>query len=349
MSEKVYVSIDLDKIKYPNTGLHSFGMQFMKAMEKIREEENMDVSYWLPSKMSAFPLQSKRILKWRDRFFPLAIKKEEIFHQIFQLGKYMPGKDRKVVLTIHDLNFLYENSAKKAQKLKRKLQRNIDRSHRLVAISEFVKQDVLKNMQVGGKVIDVIYNGCSFYEGEQTDSPVYRPKGGFLFTVGTVLPKKNFHVLPVLLRDNDRELIIAGNISAYAREIMEEAERYGVSDRVKILGAVSDADKDWYYRHCDAFVFPSVAEGFGLPVIEALSYGKPVFISRHTCLPEIGRDYCYYFNFDFDRELMVKEFTEGMSHFPSRDVNTLIEYARSYSWECMAREYCHIYRELDKM
>ena len=59
-----------------------------------------------------------------------------------------------------------------------------------------------------------------------------------------------------------------------------------MADRVIIAGPVSADDKNWYYANCEAFAFPSLAEGFGLPVIEAMNHGKPVFLSRLTALPE---------------------------------------------------------------
>ena len=169
-------------------------------------------------------------------------------------------------------------------------------------------------IDMGEKHIDVIYNGCNVYRGEirQPDS---LPAKDFIFSVATVLPKKNFHVLPCLLKGTDLELVIAGNKSDYVNVILEEARKYGVEERVKIVGPIEERVKHWYLKNCKAFVFPSIAEGFGLPVLEAMAYGKPVFLSRHTCLPEIGGDYAYYFNMDFDRELMQVEFKRGLEDY----------------------------------
>ena len=102
-----------------------------------------------------------------------------------------------------------------------------------------VKEDIIKNIHVETDKIAVIYNGCSLYQGN-VEAPAVKPEKKFLFSVGTVLPKKNFHVLPCLLVDNDYELIIAGMKSDYEKRIMEEAIRFGVSDRVKIIGSIAD-------------------------------------------------------------------------------------------------------------
>ena len=115
-----------------------------------------------------------------------------------------------------------------------------------------------------------------------------------------------------LLKDNDYELIIAGNISNYFERILEEARKWNVEDRVNIIGPISEGLKHWYLKNCLAFAFPSIAEGFGLPVVEAMYYGKPIFLSSYTSLPEVGGDLATYFNKEFDPEGMRLEFIEGM-------------------------------------
>lgn len=344
--KKKSIMIDCEKIKHPNTGLYSFCTQLTFAIEAIKDQYGLDTTYLITRKcLKHLPEIKYRLLNFWDKCYFKVNRDIKVFHATFQLGKYIP-KNSKVILTIHDLNFLYEKSSSKSLKLKNRVQKNIDRADYLVAISEFAKQDVLKHLDIKNKPFDVIYNGCTFYSGPQIEKPLYLPNGEFIFTIGTVLPKKNFHVLPNLLIGNDLILIIAGNRSKYEEKIMKVASELGVDSRVKIIGPVNEGDKDWYYRNCKAFVFPSIAEGFGLPVIEAMHYGKPTFISRHTSLPEIGKDFCFYFDYNFDPEKMRFEFKQGMDEFKNRDINTQIEYAHSYSWENAAKEYCKIYNRL---
>lgn len=343
---KYKVMIDCEKTKAPNTGLHSFCTQLANCIKDIESEYDIDSTILLTKRgVASLPNHKHRILNIFDRVFFALNGEFKVFHAPFQLGKYFPHKT-PTVLTIHDLNFLYEKSGRKRKRLKHRAQRNIKRADYLVAISQFAKNDVLKHLNTQNKPFDVIYNGCTFYTGNKIENPTYHPQSEFIFSLGTVLRKKNFHVLPPLLVGNNLQLIIAGNLSPYANKIMEEAKLYGVEDRVKIIGAISEADKDWYYRNCKAFVFPSIAEGFGLPVIEALHYGKPTFISRHTSLPEIGKDYCYYFNYNFTPSDMQQEFKAGMEHFATRNPQELTDYAHTYSWKNAAREYCKIYRKL---
>ncbi|MBK7884961.1 MAG: glycosyltransferase [Chitinophagaceae bacterium] len=164
-------------------------------------------------------------------------------------------------------------------------------------------------MNLGNKPVSIIYPGCSFLtDPPKEDAPLYIPKNPFLFSIGLIQKRKNFHVIIPLLKDNNYEYIIAGIDSFdYKDTIIAEAEKHGVLDRITFTGAIAEGQKTWYYKHCSAFMFPSFAEGFGLPVVEAMYYGKPVFISKETSLPEVGGKAAYYFD-SFDETAMRQVF-----------------------------------------
>lgn len=343
-----HVLYDCDKLKNKNTGLHTFNANLVKTLT----DEGLNRGYVF----SAFSL--KRVMPfihntpiyphsfWHRVFFWLP-KDIKVWHIPYQFGKYYPITGQKIVLTIHDLNFLYEKEGRRKKKGLRILQNNVNKADYLVAISNFTKNDVLKNIDTKDKPFKVIYNGTLVIEPSEVNNDLKLCNKEFLFTVSTVVPKKNIHVLPCLLVGNDYELIIAGITSSYTKIIMKEAELYGVQDRVKIIGPIEEEAKNWYLKNCKAFLFPSIAEGFGIPVIEAMNFGKPIFLSKHTSLPEIGKDHCYYFNFDFDRQQMQKEFNEGLADFEiNGNPQEIIEYSKQFSWEKAAREYWDIYEEL---
>lgn len=342
------IIIDCEKMKYPNTGLFFFCDMLVRSL--ITENHGaFDLGFYVPGRYEgrwgeSFYYKKKCLL---DKIAVVSPAKCQLWHTTFQLAHYVPCNG-KVLLTVHDLNFLYEKSDRKQQKYIAKLQKLVDRADRIVAISEFTKDDLIAHTDVGDKRIDVIYNGCNLYRGEICP-PAIRPVGDFIFSVATVLPKKNFHVLPCLLQGNDLELIIAGNPSPYVDVILDEARRYGVEERVKIVGPIDESVKHWYFKYCKAFVFPSIAEGFGLPVIEAMAYGKPVFLSRHTCLPEIGGEQAYYFNTDFNRPLMQEEFRQGLDDYYRHEqerAEAIKAHALQFSWAHAARQYLDIYREM---
>jgi glycosyltransferase involved in cell wall biosynthesis len=118
----------------------------------------------------------------------------------------------------------------------------------------------------------------------------------------------------------------------------------GIADRVHFLGIITEKQKLWAYQNCKAFVFPSLSEGFGLPVVEAMSVGKPIFLSNLTSLPEIGGDDAYYFN-DFSPENMVKTFQEGMADFEKNPQKSerLRQRAAKFTWKKAAEAYWELY------
>lgn len=115
---------------------------------------------------------------------------------------------------------------------------------------------------------------------------------------------------------------------------------------MRILLNISEAEKAWYFTNCEAFLLPSIAEGFGLPVAEAMSVGKPVFLNNSTSLPEIGSDKAFYFS-DFDSDSMYRTFMEGIEKFRSNKMEQeVIAYSKGFSWENAAKLYWMVYRSL---
>lgn len=343
------IIFDCERMKHPYTGLYEYCYQLGFSLQKVIGKEHL--YYYLPaSSKDVFGAETKQIIqKDIHKLFPPRFN-AELCHMTYQNTRYMPrSKKLKKVLTIHDLNFLYEKEGrdKRIKAYLRLVQHNINQADHLITISNYVKNDVLENLKTNGKPFDVIHNGCNVLEFEGFDNPLYRPERNFLFSIGTVIPKKNFHVLPGLLQGNDLELIIAGKQGRrYDEKIMEEARRYNVEDRVKVLGTISYKDKYWYFKNCKAFMFPSLAEGFGIPVIEAMHFGKPVFLSTLTSLPEIGGKYAYYFE-DFDIEHMRQVFEEGMADYTMNDRTAEIKkHASFFTWDRCAGEYYDIYKKL---
>jgi glycosyltransferase involved in cell wall biosynthesis len=347
---KPRVLVTFDSMQYPNTGLFYFGRSLGKAL--IKENKNFELSFFLSDVTTDFNNDDvkRSYRKKYHRLIFLNTNNIKLFHFTDQFARLKPKKvsDKyKKIMTIHDINQIHENiGEERLNHHLQKLAERINKCHRIVTISQFAANDILTYFpQVAGK-LTVIYNGADKLKLPEGHEPAYKPDKAFLFTIGIVSAKKNFHVLPGLLANNDLELVIAGIKTPYEKEVMEEAKKYGVENRVKIIGTISDNDKAWYYKNCEAFVFPSIAEGFGLPVIEAMHYGKPVFVSTRTSLPEIAGDCAYYFE-SFDGKEMQKVFNNGMQHFRQNNPSEKIKaHARKFNWDETARQYLQLYREV---
>ena len=346
------VIFDCERMKYPYTGLFEYCCQLGKALQNTAGTEN-ELMYYVPPEYKNYFGANRQyhIHSPVHKFFPLKIKQVDIWHTNAQSTFIRSARKMKRIITIHDLNFLYEKSSQwKINKYLKSFQNNVNRADAIITISEYAKTDIVKHLHLDGKSVFIIYNGCNVMEYPDYNAPVYRPAVPFLFSIGTVLPKKNFHVLPCLLKNNDYELIIAGNgTDAYIQKIVEEAKKHNVENRVKLTGAIKSEDKYWYLKNCSAFLFPSLAEGFGIPPIEAMHFGKPVFLSTKTSLPEIGGQYAYYFN-DFDPENMCKVFETGMTHYAQTNPETLIiQHANRFDWGKSANAYWKVYESLSNV
>jgi glycosyltransferase involved in cell wall biosynthesis len=326
------ILLDFDKIKDPYSGLG----QFCAHLKIFFDKSPLKIKYWTPGK---FQKLAKK--------FSLLIPNSDVFHAIHQDSPYMPWSNKtKYILTIHDLNALYEKSSfGTGNYYKHILQKRIDRADFITFISNFTAEEVKKNFRIDSIKTKVIYNGISL--GKQSSKPKLTVDSPFIFAVGTVLPKKNFHVLIDFLKlVPDYKIILAGTTyHAYAKNMQERIMAEGLSDRFYLVGTIDEANKLWYYQNASAFIFPSLLEGFGLPVAEAMSFGLPLFLSDKTCLPEIGGEDAYYF-YNFEAEYMKEIFYSGMKNFSADKKARLINRSKMFDWEKAAKEYLEIYEQL---
>jgi len=342
------VLLETTKIKNLKSGLGQFCLHLGRAIQL--KNTQFGLTYYLARQCreifgSAVGYADEK--KWHQVFgLP---GKPDILHWFYQGSHYWPkNKNAKVVLTVHDLNFTVKYSGWKRKLKMDQLQRQADRADRIVAISNYTRNEILRHLEVDGKKISVIYNGVDAGP-HHAVKPAFIPGQKFFFTIGIIAQKKNFHVLlPLLQAFDDRVLVIAGHRGgAYAEQIVARAKSLGVADRVILPGEVSEEEKAWLYQNCEAFLFPSLAEGFGLPVIEAMSCGKPAFISSLTSLPEVGGPHAFYFR-DFQPEHMVEVVRSGLKEYAERpDMATAIKaWTSRFSWEAAASQYLEIYQSL---
>ena len=348
------IILDCERMKFPDTGLYHYCMNLGIYLEKnIHLQQEQLFFYTPPGKQNwSFTNTNHLTQNPLQKFILPSVKSFDIWHSTYQNTHYMPmlSKKIKVVLSIHDLNFMYDErkTAAKKQKYLRYLQGLINRADAIICISEFSKKDVLQHCEVKNKPLYVIHNGTNLLVSPELTPQSYKPRKPFLFSIGVINRKKNFHVLLPLLKKNTMELLIAGKYDDpdYLSFIKKESKEMGVSDNVHLLGTVSEHEKSWYFNNCRAFAFPSVSEGFGLPVVEAMSCGKPLFLSDKTALPEIGGDVSFYFN-DFNSDNMQQVFNTGMEQYDANGFQEKIK-ARGlgFNWHKSAKQYLEVYRSL---
>ncbi|HNQ27825.1 MAG TPA: glycosyltransferase family 1 protein [Aquaticitalea sp.] len=280
-------------------------------------------------------------------------KKYDVWHSLNQNTKIEPYHDVPYILTVHDVNFIQEVSTDPNHEVSKRFQAKLDRSNAITYISEFAKKDAHRYFKIPDVPEYVIYNGNPIRAITLPDDykPSLSTERPYLFTIGEFTERKNFHVLVEMLQHlPEFDLVLSGNNQTdYANtKLLSAINNLNLRQRVLITGKISDLDKQYYLQHCEAFVFPSLREGFGIPPIEAMRFGKPVFLSNNTSLPEIGGSDAFYWD-NYDPKYMAEIVMSGLDSFNNnRQVlsQKYIEHASSFDWDKAARQYIEVYRNI---
>ncbi len=263
-----------------------------------------------------------------------------------------PGKLYKIAY-IHDVLFLdYPQYYSWAERLYFKnMKRLAARANKIITISNTEKERMVNN-RVGDKQdIAVVYHGISNKFKPLAGYPVgmvdtmrskYNLPEKYLLFVGRINTRKNlFNLLRSLtmLEDNQIKLVIVGEQSNADEELGNYIDETHLFDRVIFTGRVDEEDLYLIYAGATVFCFPSYAEGFGLPPLEAMQCGVPVVVSDRTAMPEICGDAAVYVNPDDTRDMATKiNSLLGNKPFYNEKVKSGIAHARQFFWEKSANE-----------
>ena len=356
------VVIDLEKLRHINCGLGRFSLHLGREILALADERFEPVLFLPDGAAERFAGAARiGVAPWRkeamQRFYRpllrpvLGAPAYAAWHVTNQMSRYLPLDPRvPVVLTIHDLNFLHESPGESAPAHKlADIQRKVDRAAVVVTDSRFVADDVARHVELRGKPVHVVPLGVPEPPRASPERPPFLPPGPFLFTVGNCLPHKNFHVLLDLLGHlPGPRLVIAGKKSTpYGAFLEREIAARGLGERVVMPGEVSDGDRQWLYEHCQAFLFPSLTEGFGFPVLEAMLAGRPVFLSRRTSLPEVSGGHGEFLDV-FEGPAMAAVVRAGLARREALPhlAKAARAHAAGFSWRRMARGYADVYASL---
>lgn len=344
------VFLDLEKIKHPNSGLGQFC--FYLSNKIISNAKFNFIGVYIPkNSTNKFKNIPQKVCVSHHKITGIDLDKETIiWHSLHQEAVYFPkNKSIKLVLTIHDLNFLYKYRGIRRKYMLYKLQRLVNKSTAITYISEFTKHMAETHLDIpNNKLNEVIYNGVAIDNCIEATRPVWvKDSNPFLFTIGIINEKKNFHTLVNMMEFlPELKLYICGNNnSSYSDKIRHLIKNNNLSKRVFLCGEIIETDKKWLYKNCSAFVFPSKREGFGLPVVEAMSFGKPLIISNLTSLPEIGGSVASYFK-SFNPKHMAELVKEAINSHTIYKSEQIKDRSNIFDWDIAANKYIDLYKKL---
>jgi len=273
----------------------------------------------------------------------------KIFHR--PAGYTMPAaKDVFKILTIHDLRTLTigDNLWKQNNVDYQKTMNLLDMC---VVVSECTKQDILKYFKIDEKKIKVVYLGADkrFKPSSSDDIKKtlekYHLNEPFLLSLGSV-PRKNIDgiIKSFAIARSHKNTILALGCSNDQEKYTQLAESLGVADRIRILDKLKDEEIVSLYSGCRAFVFPSLYEGFGLPILEAFQCKAPVITSNISSCPEVAGDAAILVDPD-DHGQIASAMDQVCTDNNLRDqlIQKGEQRARQFSWDTFAQEMKKIY------
>jgi len=297
------------------SGTENYSLELIRALLGLKEAEKHQFRLYVKKGASVDKAIEAEVVEIRLKrlWTQLGLARECLKHPpevLFIPAHTLPvirSKKIKTVVTIHGLEYEYlPEYYQFPQKLylNKSTEYAVKQADRLIAVSNWTRDQLVKRLWADKKKISVVYEGIGervVKASQQQMSGEYlrqiRYKYGlnkkYILFIGTIQPRKNLVRLIEafsLLKLKDYDLVIGGKKGWLDEGIYQAPGRFGVTNRVKFIGRVAELDLGAVYKQAEVFVWPSLMEGFGLPVLEAQTMGLPVITSNAGALPEVVKN-----------------------------------------------------------
>lgn len=368
------IGINTRYLQYQSTGITKYLLNLILNLKKIDGSNNYLLFFDSDKPLPKAILEAgfdyvllrvpthHRMLKglWAYFYLPYLIKKNklDLYHEPFLIGPAF--KKCPTVITVFDMAYLhvpYGYTYAARLYFKSLFSRSIKQSDLAVAISENTKNDVINNFSISPDKVQVVYAGVDEIfrpindkKGLEKVRKVYGIKKDFILAVSLISPRKNLVRLIKafkLLRDKkniDCQLVIVGRKGWLYGDIFREVRLSGLEEEVVFCGYVPRKDLLYLYNAAAIFVYPSLYEGFGLPILEAMACGCPVVASNTSSMPEVCGEAALLVNPHNTEELTgaLAKAREDRSLCQSL-VEKGLSQAKKFSWEKAAKETLAVY------
>jgi glycosyltransferase involved in cell wall biosynthesis len=307
------IGYDAKRIFHNSTGLGNYSRDLIRILSSHYKENNYFLYNTKPKKINVLPIDGVILIEklysglsifsgfWRLFSILKLLKKDkiEIFHGLS--GEIPIGLRKlniKSIVTIHDLIFirypkLYGFIDYVIYYLKYKYA--CENSNLIVAISEQTKKDIITFFGIPEEKIKIIYQGCdSVFKEESTNDNLllikqkYNLPEKFLLNVGTIEERKNILTAIQAIKNTEVKLVVVGKKTSYFNTVNKYISENSMHDQILFLENIPLLDLSIIYKLSTVFIYPSVFEGFGIPIIEALYSKTPVITSTGSCFNEAG-------------------------------------------------------------
>jgi glycosyltransferase involved in cell wall biosynthesis len=345
-----HIGLSLGRVSHWHDGLGEFsrqlGLELAQQAPRLAQDHGWRFHFHLPRRWHGVFGDAVSYLETHttQRVVHFTRTRFALWHILQQHNRLRaPLGTQRCIETVHDLNFLHAKTPAKIERYRARLLKRLAARDAVIAITQHVAGDLLRELPQLSTPVHVIHNGAT----DLTTVPQEAVPGvdaePYLLHISRMAPSKNIAALLDLAAAwPEQRLVLAGATSPYTDDVRRQISARALRN-ITIHLDISEAQKAWLYAHCTGFVFPSLAEGFGLPPIEAMHFGKPVFLSRRTSLPEVGGDAAHYFD-SFDGAAMRAVVQAGLAA-PERSA-AVVAHARTFSWQRCAQDHVALYRTL---
>jgi len=265
----------------------------------------------------------------------------------------------KSIVTIHDLSYIRVPEAA-SPSLKAYLDvvvpRSLNRATHVHAVSETTRQDLITLYNIPPEKISVIFNAVEPHFKATTPSKeiftkYHIPDVPYIITVGTVQPRKNYSrlvkALAQLRTKQDIHLVVVGGRGWLEDEFYATIRDEKMTDYVHLTGFVPDEDLPALYTGAISMAFPSLYEGFGIPILEAMACGVPVVSSNSSSLPEVAQNAALLVDpYSVDEILNALERVISDQSLRDTLIQRGFEQAKKFTWDTSARQLTHLYQAI---
>lgn len=204
-------------------------------------------------------------------------------------------------------------------------------SKHIIAISNWVKEDIKTRYHVKEDRITTIYNPIVAEKAQTISLSALQEKYGveeneYYYTVSQMIPHKNLETLLNVMKrmkeqniDLPKKLLISGVNSAARKDVEQQIKEKGLEKEVILTGFVENAERNTLYRYCRAFLFPSVFEGFGMPPVEAMFFGSIVVTTNRSSIPEVTQGKANYVSDPYDADEWIQIMKNPKDHLAEFD------------------------------
>lgn len=271
--------------------------------------------------------------------------------------------DGPMVMTLHDLTHVHFPETQPADRLReieRHATRSVERAERILVDSAFIGEEVCRHYGVAAERVVVAPLGCAARFHPRTSAQLLAPlaaldlqPGRYLLCVGTLEPRKNLQLalrayqrLPAALREQ-YPLVIVGMPGWRPEQLAEPLQRALTTGQVRLLGYQTDTTIAELLAGARLLLFPSLYEGFGLPVLEAMASGTPVILSRSSALPEVAGDAGTYIDPQDEQACAqaIEQLIDDQPEWQRRRAAGLLR-AEAFSWQRCAAITAGVYRQV---